>query len=230
MNRLRAIWASPRIQSVLYALGGGVFLYLLGTANSTPTLLLAFLVLAVSTVLIARLTEARSSTPTLTAVPAAEDIRAALDNFLVSIRSRVADDLYAKALSIRRSINATIPANGATNDVADPNVYLIRQTAMSYLPEAFATYTALPRATAERQAVAGGQTPHDALLAQLTLMDERLADVATAIATHDSNKLLANGRFLSEKFGTSALRVDAPVSIGAPIAVAEESDTRVRTR
>ena len=47
------------------------------------------------------------------------------------------------------------------------------------------------------------------LLEQLDLMDRRLADVADDIARHDSDKLLANGRFLAEKFAVSSLQLDA---------------------
>ena len=139
----------------------------------------------------------------------AADIRAGLDRLLGRIRGKVADDLYAKAVEIQTSILATIATDGTTGSAADPNVYLIRQTALSYLPEAFATYLRMPRLFAERRAVVDGRTPHDVFLDQLTLMDERLADVADNIAQHDTDKLLANGRFLADKFGVSSLRIDA---------------------
>ena len=137
----------------------------------------------------------------------ATEVREGLDRFLRSIRGKVADDLYAKAVRIRDSIVGTLGAEGAENE-ADPNVYLIRQTALSYLPEAFATYLKMPRVMAERRRVADGQTPHDVLLGQLDLMDRRLEDVGDDIARHDSDKLLANGRFLAEKFGSSAFQLD----------------------
>jgi len=137
----------------------------------------------------------------------ATEVREGLDRFLRSIRGKVADDLYAKAVRIRDSIVGTLGAEGAENE-ADPNVYLIRQTALSYLPEAFATYLKMPRVMAERRRIADGQTPHDVLLGQLDLMDRRLEDVGDDIARHDSDKLLANGRFLAEKFGSSAFQLD----------------------
>jgi hypothetical protein len=147
----------------------------------------------------------------------ASEIRAGLDRLLRSLQGKVADDLYAKVVSIQGSILATLNVGGAPGEAADPNVYLIRQTALSYLPDAFTTYLRLPRAIAERRRVADGRTPHDVLLDQLDLMDHRLLDVADDIARHDSDKLLANGRFLAEKFGTSSLQVgdavaDAPVA------------------
>ena len=148
-------------------------------------------------------------------IGAAQDsaqVRDGLDRLIRAVRGKVADDLYAKVVSIQASILATLAIEGAPGDSADPNVYLIRQTALAYLPDAFSTYLRMPRAMAERRAIAGGRTPHDVLLDQLDLMDRRLADVADDMARHDSDKLLANGRFLAEKFGVSSLQLDGPAA------------------
>jgi hypothetical protein len=145
----------------------------------------------------------------------AAEIRSGLERLLRSLKGRVADDLYQKTVSIQGSILATLTAEGSPGDAADPNVYLIRQTALTYLPDAFQTYLRMPRVVAERRPVAGGRTPHDVFLEQLDLMDHRLADVADDIARHDSDKLLANGRFLAEKFGRSTLQIDDSVAADA---------------
>ena len=155
----------------------------------------------------------------------AGEVRDGLDRLTKSLRGRVAEDLLAKVASIQGSILATLLVEGSPGDGADPNVYLIRQTALTYLPDAFATYLRMPRAMAERRPIAGGRTPHDVLLDQLDLMDKRLADVADDMARHDSDKLLANGRFLAEKFGVSSLQVGSvaaasPVAVSAPVAIA----------
>jgi hypothetical protein len=151
----------------------------------------------------------------------ASEVRDGLDRLLRELRGRVADDLYAKVVSIRGSILGTLD-EGTAGDAADPNVYLIRQTALAYLPDAFTSYLRIPRVMAERRPIAGGKTPHDALLEQLDLMDRRLADVADDIARHDSDKLLANGRFLAEKFGVSSLSL-SPASATAPEPVAGQA-------
>lgn len=138
----------------------------------------------------------------------ASEIRAGLDRLAKGVRGKVAADLYEKLESIRTSIMATLAVEGGPGDGTDPNVYLIRQTALSYLPDAFDTYLRMPRVMAERRRVADGRTPHDVFLEQLDLMDQRLADVADDMARHDTDKLLANGRFLAEKFAVSSLRID----------------------
>lgn len=149
----------------------------------------------------------------------ASEIRDRLQRLLRALRGKVADDLYAKVVSIQASILGTLDIEHSTADAADPNVYLIRQTALAYLPDAFSTYLRMPRVMAERRAIAGGRTPHDVLLDQLDLMDKRLADVADDMARHDSDKLLANGRFLAEKFGVSSLHLEGDAATTATVAV-----------
>jgi hypothetical protein len=156
----------------------------------------------------------------------ASQVRDGLQRLLRALRGKVADDLYARVVSIQASILGTLETERSAGDQADPNVYLIRQTALSYLPDAFSTYLRMPRLMAERRAIAGGRTPHDVLLDQLDLMDRRLADVADDMARHDSDKLLANGRFLAEKFGVSSLQLEgdaASESVAAEGSVAEKA-------
>lgn len=144
----------------------------------------------------------------------ADKVRYELERLIISIRGRVADDIYARVQSIRNSILATLPPDGAAGQsLTDPNVYLINKTALAYLPQALDTYLALPRIYAERRAVAEGRTPHDVLLEQLSLMDSKLHEVAEDAVRNDTEKLLANGRFLQERFSTSALK-PTPAQVG----------------
>jgi len=58
--------------------------------------------------------------------------------------------------------------------------------------------------------VQGTKTPTAVLLDQLNLLDSKMQEISDDIARSDSDRLLANGRFLREKFGRSELQ--APVS------------------
>lgn len=165
----------------------------------------------------------------LDAAADASQVRAGLDRLQSSIRGRVADDIYASVASIRASIEATLATTPAGLGPADHNVYLIRQTALDYLPAALSAYLALPRSYAERRIVAGGRTPHDELRDQLRLMASKLQEVADNIAQHDSDRLFANGRFLADKFATSSLSVDAP-AVAVPATPAEVESERERER
>ena len=50
-----------------------------------------------------------------------------------------------------------------------------------------------------------GKTADDVLNDQLTLLSSKMDEVADAVHKKDSDALLANGRFLEEKFGASPL-------------------------
>lgn len=223
MRRLESfVYSRRNIVGSLLALGG-VALHLVGLVGG-----LVWLPITVGLYLIGILLVPgeQQLAIQLGAAQDASEVRDGLERLLRAVRGKVADDLYAKVVSIRGSILATLEIEGSAGDGADPNVYLIRQTALAYLPDAFSSYLRIPRVMAERRAIAGGRTPHDVLLDQLDLMDRRLADVADDIARHDSDKLLANGRFLSEKFGVSSLQLDtgaASVVTGVPTPVAAES-------
>ena len=204
MRRLEAFLYSRRnIVGSLLALGG-LALHFVGLLGGV-----AWLPIVVGLYLIGYLLVPpdRGLSIKLGAADDANEVRDGLARLLRALRGKVADDLYAKVVSIQASILGTLEIEHSMADTADPNVYLIRQTALSYLPEAFSTYLRMPRVMAERRAIAGGRTPHDVLLDQLDLMDRRLAEVADDMARHDSDKLLANGRFLAEKFGTSSLEL-----------------------
>jgi hypothetical protein len=141
------------------------------------------------------------------------EIRQGLDRLVKSIQDRVATDILLRVQSIRSSILVTLDAEPGQM-AGDPTVHLIRQTALDYLPTALNAYLALPRADAERRPVAGGRTPHDVLLEQLDLMDRKMRETADAILAHDSEKLLANGRFLADRFGSSSLELDPAAGAG----------------
>jgi len=136
----------------------------------------------------------------------------ALRRLLVTINGRVADDVFQKVGSICYAIDQTLPSRDRGLDPTDPNVNLMRQTAVSYLPDALSAYLAIPRVYAEQRPVQGNKTAHDLLMDQLNVMDEKIHDVADAIARNDTERLIANVRFLQERYATSALD---PASVSA---------------
>ena len=137
------------------------------------------------------------------------EIRRGLDRLVKSVDGKIATDLQVRVESIRSSILVTLEAE-PDRVAGDPTIHLIRQTALDYLPSALNAYITLPRAYAERRPVAGGRTPHDVLLEQLDLMDTKMHEAADAIVAHDSEKLLANGRFLADRFQVSSLQLEGP--------------------
>lgn len=144
----------------------------------------------------------------------AEDIKHGLERLLATIRYRVSDDIYQRVGAIAYSIVQTLPTDGRAIDPTDPNVNLIRQTALNYLPQALDAYLSIPRIYAERRPIAAGQTAHQVLIDQLNLMDQKMKEAAEDIARNDTERLLTHARFLQERFASSALQPSA-LSVGA---------------
>ena len=217
------LYSRRNIAGTLLALGG-LGLFFLGITGGVLALGIVAALYAIGYLLVP---PERGLSLTLDAAQDASEIRSGLDRLLNSIRGRVADDIYARVESIRDSILVTLPREGTATgvDAADPNVHLIRQTALAYLPQALDSYLAVPRIYAERRAVADGRTPHDVLLDQLHLMDVKMREVAEDVVAHDSERLLAHGRFLQERFASSSLQL-APV--GEPVEYMPESRDRPR--
>lgn len=144
----------------------------------------------------------------------ARQIRQGLNDLTFSLRFRVADDVLAAVEDTSRSIQLTMPVEGATGlSAIDPTVMLIRQTALHYLPQALQTYLALPRIYAERVPVQDGKTAKDVLIAQLRLIDQKMRETSQAMYQNDADRLLANARFLQERFARSAFDVVPVVDI-----------------
>jgi len=87
------------------------------------------------------------------------------------------------------------------------DLYLVRQTAAEYLPRTIDAYRAL--AKHDRPMVGTtGRTALDELRDQLRLLDSKLDDIARDLQQQDADHLLANRRFLEERFGRHGVQAD----------------------
>ena len=91
------------------------------------------------------------------------------------------------------------------------DLHIVRQTAAEYLPRTIAAYLALP-GDDDPPVAASGKTVLQELMEQLQLLDSRLDDVAHDLQRRDLDRLLANRRFLEERFRLreEATRADPP--------------------
>lgn len=134
----------------------------------------------------------------------AEQIRGELNGLLRAIRKRVPKEIYEKVESIRESIFTILPYIEDVN-AADPYVHSIRRTALDYLPTALENYINLPPAYANFHPIRNGKTARQILGDQLTLLDREMEEIVVDIGRSDTQKLLAHGRFLQDKFGADDL-------------------------
>jgi hypothetical protein len=147
--------------------------------------------------------------PVLSAGLDRHDVRRSLAEIRKRIYGRVPLQVSAKVERIANAIMDVLPRAGTLGTGSTGQHVLVR-CATDYLPSTLQAYLDLPRSWADSHVVEDGKTPLKLLNEQLDLLAKEIADVTDAINRADTDKLLANGRFLAEKFGTGELDVDGP--------------------
>jgi hypothetical protein len=158
---------------------------------------------------------ATPSGPTLNLLggEAPSDIRAALDRQVSAVKGKVPDDVYQKVVAIQQTILSILPKIDRLGP-GSQDAFIVQKTATDYLPSTLQAYLNLPRTYATLHRMTDGRTASQVLLDQLTILDSKLEEVADAVNKNDTDALLANGRFLEDRFGGSALKL--PATGGAP--------------
>ena len=132
------------------------------------------------------------------------DVRKSLDETKQRIMARVPSRVDAKVSTISRTIKDVLPRADKLGD-GSPGKYVLYMCATDYLPTTLQAYLELPRAYADAHVVADGKTSLDLLVDQLDLLEKEVNEIAANVNRADTDKLLANGRFLEEKFGSHPL-------------------------
>ena len=133
-----------------------------------------------------------------------DSIRRALQHQLSTANGKLPPPLQQRLQQIADTITGILP-HYAEFPPGSPDLFVVGRTATDYLPSALQAYLNLPRAYATLHKMANGKTADDVLGDQLTLIATKMNEVADAVHKKDSDALLANGRFLEEKFGASPL-------------------------
>jgi hypothetical protein len=117
-------------------------------------------------------------------------------------------EIRFKIKRIATTINELLPRAGVLG-AGSPDQYVLVQCATDYLPTAFQAYLDLPRDYADHRVVADDKTPLALLSEQLDVLTTQIDRIADRVNGVHSDKLIANGRFLSQKFAPGALDLDA---------------------
>lgn len=141
----------------------------------------------------------------------ADGVRKKLDHEISTISGRIPPDILAKVQSIRQIILEILPRAGVLPP-GSPELFVVERTATEYLPKALESYLNLPRAYAMQARIQDGKTPTQVLMDQVTLLESKMSEIADHVNRIDADRLLANGRFLEERFGRSALSLPNPPS------------------
>ena len=133
-----------------------------------------------------------------------DSIRRSLQRQLSIANGKLSPLLQVKLQEIADTIMGILP-HYAEFPPGSPDLFVVGRTATDYLPSALQAYLNLPRAYATLHKMPNGKTADQVLDDQLTLLASKMDEVADAVHKKDSDALLANGRFLEEKFGASPL-------------------------
>lgn len=121
-----------------------------------------------------------------------------------SVNGKVSRNVQQKIFTISDTIRGILPRAGELGLGSD-EMHILRRTATDYLPSTVSPYLAMPRFYAEHTTVQNGMTSEQILLTQLDLIEEKLQHIEHAIVQNDISKILSNGQFLKERFGTEKL-------------------------
>jgi hypothetical protein len=133
-----------------------------------------------------------------------DSIRRSLQQQLSKANGKLSPELQQKLQGIADTISGILP-HYANFPPGSPDLFVVGRTATDYLPSALQAYLNLPRAYATLHKMPNGKTADQVLSDQLDLLATKMDEVADAVHKKDSDALLANGRFLEEKFGSSPL-------------------------
>lgn len=134
-------------------------------------------------------------------------VRDSLKKLRSRVKGKVPDDIYGKVDGIADTIEAILPRSMSLGPGSD-RLFVLTRTATDYLPTAIEAYLNLPREYAEAHQVTDGKTAHQLLVAQLDLLQTQMDQIAVAVNKNDTDKLIAHGRFLEERFGQQDLTID----------------------
>lgn len=133
-----------------------------------------------------------------------DDVRRSLAETQRRIRGKVPQEVATRVQHIAATITETLPKANALGDGSN-QLFGLAKTATDYLPTALQAYLDLPRAYADRKVVSEGKTSLGLLIEQLDLLSDQMDQIADAVHRADTDKLVAHGRFLAERFGKGGL-------------------------
>lgn len=108
-------------------------------------------------------------------------------------------DVQVKVEQIRRKVEVLLSYADRFGPFSQ-DLHIVQQTAHEYLPRTLEAYRALPAESAESVVLPNGKTAASELREQLHLLDTKLDEIATDLQRRDAERLLANRRFLEDRF------------------------------
>ena len=141
---------------------------------------------------------------TIPAPPTTEQIVTSVDAVLERASGKAPAAVTARVQRVAETVHEMAPRLDRLG-AGSQQAHTVVATATSYLPEAVDAYLRLPRDFADRRVVDRGKTSLMILVDQLDLLGATIDKISDAVSRADAVALVAHGRFLEEKFGSSGL-------------------------
>ena len=97
------------------------------------------------------------------------------------------------------SLRETLPLL-EKQSTGDRTAYTLRQTILDYLPTTLDNYLRLPRIYRQMHKLGDGRTPRQVFVTHLNVLNDEVQSSLIALADNDTQQLLANERFLADRF------------------------------
>jgi hypothetical protein len=152
------------------------------------------------------------------------EIVAVLDRLLTNVLGSVPESELATLRRIRDLAALALPANDEPLELTDHDTWLLRQICIDYVPRALDHYLALPPDLAS-EPLLDGRSAQQVLDGQLTLIENRLADLATRSYRREAGGLLTHARFLADSLRPDPFQAqlaELATSEAQPVSVAPE--------
>jgi hypothetical protein len=130
----------------------------------------------------------------------AAEIKARIDTLIRAVGGNAAPTTVAKIESVRDQMLELLPRLEANAGSADKDLFQLRETVFRYLPESVDAYLKLPRLYRQFHVVRDGKTAEVLFAEQITLLEKEVSEVGARIYQAEAQGLLAQGRFLDQKF------------------------------
>ena len=124
---------------------------------------------------------------------------------------RLPVDVQLKAEQISRKAESLMQ-HADRFPTGSQDLYVLERTRSEYLPNTLDAYLALPPGYANAPVSADGKTALQSLWDQLNLLDSKLDEIGHNLQRQNLDRLVANGRFLEERFGRQQSELDGILS------------------
>jgi hypothetical protein len=133
-----------------------------------------------------------------------EDAVAAVNRLSAESQQKLPPDIATLVAQIATDVAEILPRL-ASHGVVDSTFVDVRSTATTYLPDTLNAYLTVPASYRNTAVIRDGKTARQIVVEQLTVLAGKMHEIAQDAVQNDAQALLANGRFLKERFAAAPM-------------------------